>query len=278
MKTQTSIFITLLAIVAVFASCTKDQLKKDHKIDYSLEYIQDEIVLEDLMHDLFLEIEESNLWLDGFKNDRDRSDCRVITIEPEERGVFPKTITIDFGTGCEIKEGLSKKGKIIIEMTAAPYSDEWTKTIRFERYSVNDKSFEGGKNISFNIEGRRGLPTWEIVSRIKIKWDEESSVQQSMQRTRMQTAGFETPRRPMDDSFVMTGTTTGRNRKGQGYATTITEPLFMSKDCRWIKKGAVEFKVRGESDAVLDYGDGTCDDLATFTKDGKTKEIHLRKK
>ena len=263
-------------LMGLMISCTTDEIKEELKVDYSQDFIEDDIVLEDLMEDLFIEIEESNYWLYGFKDGRTDEDCRTITVDPEERDVFPKTITIDYGEGCEIREGLVKRGRIVIEMSAAPNSDEWEKTIRFERYSVNDKRFEGGKNISFKKEGRRDLPTWEIGSRIKIHWDEESFVQQSMVRTRVQTVGFFTPRRPMDDQFIVSGTTTGVNRKGKGYKTTITEPLHSSRDCRWIKKGVIVLNVRGESEAVLDYGDGTCDNIATITRDGEVKEIKLK--
>jgi hypothetical protein len=278
MKPRIINFILISVLIILVSACTKADLKSDLYQDSPWESVQDEILLEDLMEDLFMEIEESNSWFDEIKAGREGNDCRILTVEPAERGVFPKTITIDYGRGCEVKEGFVKKGKIIVEISASPDSEEWTKTIRFARYSVNEKIFEGGKSITFNKEGRRGVPTWAIASRIKIKWDEESFVQQNMTRTRMQTAGFDTPLRPMDDQFIITGTTSGINRKGLGYNTTITEPLYMSKDCRWIKKGVIVFKVRGESESSLNYGEGDCDDLATFTKDGETKEIQLKGK
>lgn len=277
MKNRQLIIIPLVLLIGILTGCNKEQVINDQQAASSQKTVQDEIIIEDLMEDLFLEIEESDYWLNGFKEGRPNVGCRTITVEPEERGVFPKTITIDYGQGCEVKEGVVKKGKIIIEISAAPNSDEWQKTIRFARYAVNDKLFEGGKRITFLRNGRRGYPTWSIQSRIKIHWGEESFIQQNMDRTRFQTAGTETPRRPMDNKFLTVGTTTGINREGKGYKTTITEPLHFSKDCKWIKKGIIEFKIRGESDVTLDFGDGFCDNLATFTKDGVSKEIKLKR-
>ena len=152
MKYKLLVIAPFFLFMGLMISCSTDEIKEELKVEYSQDFVEDDVVLEDLMEDLFIEIEESNYWLDGFKDGRTDDDCRTITVDPEERDVFPKTITIDYGQGCEIREGLVKRGRIVIEMSAAPNSDEWEKTIRFERYSVNDKRFEGGKNISFKKE------------------------------------------------------------------------------------------------------------------------------
>ena len=75
---------------------------------------------------------------------------------------------------------------------------------------------------------------------------------------------------------MLLGTTTGINRAGKAYNTNITEPLHFSRDCHWIKKGIIVFNVRDESEAVLNYGDGTCDNIATISRDGEEKEIKLK--
>lgn len=282
MKKAYSIYFMTAFLMAFAVSCTKmeprDEIVDDLNIETPAAFIQEDIELEDLMEDLFMEIDDLDFWMEGFKSATGDNDCRIVTIDPLERNVFPKTITIDFGAGCEVREGVIKKGKIIIEMSAAPFSEQWQKTIRFDGYSVNDRSFEGGKKISFLKEGRRGLPSWQINSRLKIQWDEESFVQHTSERIRVQTSGFDTPRRPMDDAFIISGEGTGINRQGKGYKKTITEPLHVSKDCRWIKKGVISLQVRGESESVLDYGDGTCDNIATITKDGETREITLKRR
>jgi hypothetical protein len=163
-------------------------------------------------------------------------------------------------------------------MSASPRSEMWSKTIRFRGYSVNDRLFEGGKKISFIREGRRNMPTWNEEERLKISWDDGTFLQRSSERTRVQVRGTETSARPMDDAFMIAGTTTGVTRTGKGFKKTITEPLHVSRDCRWIRQGIVSIAIRGESEAILDYGDGTCDNIATITRDGTTREIKLRRK
>jgi hypothetical protein len=55
---------------------------------------------------------------------------------------------------------------------------------------------------------------------------------------------------------------------------TITEPLLIDRSCEYILSGTVELLRNGET-TTIDYGDGTCDDIATVTINGVTEEISL---
>lgn len=270
------IFVFLLAI-----SCAKEEPKDLIQNNLSTDNINSFVVedeeLEELLDDLFFEIEDSGYWLGGFKSGEDEISCKTISVDPPERGVFPKTITIDFGEGCELREGVIKKGQIIIEMSAQYNADSWEKTVRFKDYWVNDKLIEGGKNISFVKEGRNGKPTWKIKSRMKISKD-DAHIQRNTERTRIQTEGFRTPGKKMDDHFLLAGSSQGINRQGNAFKRSIVKPLHTSRDCKWIKKGSVKIEIRGKSEAILDYGDGMCDNKATVTIDGETKEITLKRR
>jgi hypothetical protein len=62
---------------------------------------------------------------------------------------------------------------------------------------------------------------------------------------------------------------------GKIFSKTITYPLTKTGACRFITEGTVTFARNGEKFAELDYGDGTCDDVATITKDGETRQITI---
>ena len=49
-----------------------------------------------------------------------------------------------------------------------------------------------------------------------------------------------------------------------------------SLGCRFITYGTVLIQAEGRPDAVLDFGDGTCDPEATITINGETYKIRLR--
>jgi hypothetical protein len=96
-----------------------------------------------------------------------------------------------------------------------------------------------------------------------------------MQRVRTWTTGYSTPMNISDDEYSITGTASGINRRGNEYVHTITSPLIAKMNCRWIVQGIIEFVVNSQT-AVLDYGEGECDRIATLTVNGNTYTINLR--
>jgi len=61
------------------------------------------------------------------------------------------------------------------------------------------------------------------------------------------------------------------------FEKVIVEPLVQPEDCDYIASGIIHFVMSGEVAAVLDFGDGTCDQWATVTKDGEAFDIDLLK-
>ncbi len=55
----------------------------------------------------------------------------------------------------------------------------------------------------------------------------------------------------------------------------ITKPLVKITGCDYIVEGTIEYQMNGTVVALVDYGDGTCDNLATKTVDGVTTEFKL---
>ena len=66
------------------------------------------------------------------------------------------------------------------------------------------------------------------------------------------------------------------NLKGNGdFEKVITKPLVKLDDCKFIVEGTIEFLLNGEVIAIIDYGNGECDNIATKTVDGETHEFKL---
>lgn len=67
--------------------------------------------------------------------------------------------------------------------------------------------------------------------------------------------------------------------KGEGkYEKIITKPLVKTDDCKYIVEGTIEYLLDGKTVAIVDFGNGECDDIATKTVDGKTYEFELDNK
>jgi hypothetical protein len=65
---------------------------------------------------------------------------------------------------------------------------------------------------------------------------------------------------------------------GDSYERLITEPLIELGDCRHPVEGILQYSQNETVMAELNYGDGTCDNLATLTTGGETIEIELQGK
>ncbi len=79
----------------------------------------------------------------------------------------------------------------------------------------------------------------------------------------MKTASYEEP------DLLLTG--------GGDFERVITKPLVKPDDCRFIVEGVVEFRKNGETIAVIDFGDGKCDQWAAIKVRGKTRRISLKR-
>lgn len=78
-----------------------------------------------------------------------------------------------------------------------------------------------------------------------------------------------------DDVITMSGTATGTNRNGKDFTVTMNS-IVRNMNCRWISKGTLDITPQDLSTRTVDYGDGTCDDKATFTVNGQTISFTLK--
>ena len=61
------------------------------------------------------------------------------------------------------------------------------------------------------------------------------------------------------------------------YEKIITKPLLKIDNCKYIVEGTIEFHKGDKLLAIIDYGDGSCDNIATKTIDGVTSKFSLDK-
>lgn len=74
------------------------------------------------------------------------------------------------------------------------------------------------------------------------------------------------------------GTASGVNRQGRAFSVNIpqTSPLIKHKSCQYIDKGVMELTPDGFKTRTVDFGNGVCDDNATFTVNGSTVAFKLK--
>lgn len=209
--------------------------------------------------------------------------CFHVSISPLQPGVFPKTVTLDFGNGCSTL-GHTRSGKITTVYTGRLLIPGSSATTTFDNYSIDNLKVSG----TFKITNTATTGTLQKqfaveITDARITRPDGNYAQWSSERTEKQVEGNGTETHK-DDIFSITGSGHGQVKSGNLiflWNSKIVEPLMKKFICRWIVKGQVQ--TRRETlpagspwQATLDYGSGNCDSKATLTVNGQTREISLR--
>jgi len=200
--------------------------------------------------------------------------CFTITVVPNIPHVFPKTVTIDFGNGCLGRDGKYRKGKIVSIYTNPMVVPGARVSTTFVGYYVDSFKIEGThitENTSTtNMQGWKvSVINGKITNVNNGKWRTWNSV-----KNVLQVEGNGTPHFPLDDVYAITGAAAGANSGGHTWSSNISTPLIKKFVCRWIVKGTVRL-TRDGREALLDYGNGDCDNLAILYINGVPHIITL---
>lgn len=187
-------------------------------------------------------------------------------------GGFPKIMTIDYGDSLQLANGHVLKGKIIIVISAAPFISGSTRTVTFEGFSNDSVSISG---TCIKTRTKDPLPKFSENSDLTITLANATTIHRIEQKVRNWIAGSDTEFNPADDVIEITGNLTVSDSKGNEYSKTITTALVKTGVCKFITKGVVEYKNSAGKFAIVDYGNGDCDNKATLTTQAGTSEITL---
>lgn len=209
---------------------------------------------------------------DGLMQQGVEDRCGSITIVPVDPNVFPKVITIDFGTGCTDNDGKFKSGKVIFSVSKIwePGSEI---SIQYDNYKEDAAQLSG--KFTFQNQSTTNGGTYTILAQdIKAADGNGNTLDYDAVQTFTQTAGQATWWDWVDDIYNITGTINAVPTNGETVDWTIQTPLVKANNCYWVSAGTGLLDINGV-EASIDYGDGTCDNKATVTVNGQTYVITL---
>ena len=190
--------------------------------------------------------------------------CATVTLAPNDTVTFPKTVTLDFGTGCTGPDGVTRKGSMTCVYTGRFHTSGTSVTVTFQNYSVNGNTLEGTFVIT-NTSSGNGVSFTTQVTGGKITEANGNSFTWAGTRALTQTAGASTPAVISDDEYTYSGSTTGVNFKGKSFTTT-SQNIVMSTNCKYLLSGTTTiYEGVSRIPYVLDYGSGSCDNTYTLT-------------
>ena len=253
------IIAPILAIL--FMSCQNDELKPNLEPTAVFETLNEYVSVNQIFQDVgnnsgdaVINAENSTTG----KSAKTISVGPVITIEPLDFTIFPKTITINYQSGVLCNDGITRKGIITIVSTDWYANEGSEHTTTFENYYHNDFKVEGthyvknlGKNQDNNLEYS------VIIENGKITTETGKTISYTENSLRTWIAGSSTPLNIWDDRYLLDGTQTGISSEGIEYALTIEDPLHFVLLPRNIKSGILNIDVGTIKDIKLNFTDST---------------------
>jgi|AntAceMinimDraft_16_1070373.scaffolds.fasta_scaffold30209_2 hypothetical protein len=283
---KNKIFYAALAVIIAFSlifnSCRKD---KDENETYDVSAAGDDALAENIFNDIFTQVK------DGMKKTEDTiygskdissimSDSSIITISPcitltiiPFNTTWPKNLIIDFGSSnCQQNppSGRYRRGKILVHCTGRYRTVGSVFTTTVDNYYVDDNKVEGTKtvtNTGYNIDTNLVFSI-HIIDAVITKPNNGGTIHWNSDREREWINGESTILNPWDDEYSITGTQNGISANGKSYNITITSPLNVKIDCRWVRSGTLDLNIQDVPTIAVDYGNGNCDANAVATVNG----------
>lgn len=176
-----------------------------------------------------------------------------------------QTITIDYGEGCEGRNGNTMAGSIFITYTDKLNVAGATKTVEFVDFYVNDIKVEGVRTITNNSMTDTVREFNTTLEGGKLDFGDGTSATRDASWTRTWY---------VDEGLVeLYGGAAGINVSAVDYSSEISagNPLTYSRECyRGLPVSGVKTFTVGDDVSVIDFGDGTCDRTVTITVNGET--------
>jgi hypothetical protein len=198
----------------------------------------------------------------------------AVSIDTAEAG-YPITITIDYGDSTLTNHDRVIRGKVTIEISGPRDTDGSTRTINYINCEIDSIGINGTSVETFNGDGTTTSKK-TTTSLVKFILPDGTVLDRTGTEVHEWLEGLATPMERDDDRIQVTGKIEVKSSTGDTYSREITVPLIRLGDCKNPVEGIVVFTKNGTEIARLDYGSGTCDNLANLTTDGATVEIELK--
>ncbi len=203
----------------------------------------------------------------------------VVTYNPAPN-VFPRTETIDWGTGCTNANGTTRSGKIIRKYSDTLINVDARLIIKYDNYFINGVHIEGkAKIVHIQIPNTNTYKMYQIDRKVTQPNGDFIIYNGELNLLKKIPGDIHFP----PDStgwYKVKGTQSGDEMKaGQSYQWISTidsaHPLIY-KFCSFVTKGKLHVQFTNQSDWFVDFGKVLqCDNLAEVTQDGVTTTVTL---
>ncbi len=273
MKNLAKLFLGLCLVVFA-TSCNKEEensisTTQEMRANAQMDAISDDVskIVDDQFDAQFIDagkIAQTDAYL---------PDCASVVVNINGT-TWTRTITF---TNCEMPNGSILNGQIIVSGNTNPDLQQHIINYSFVDFYHNDVLIEGNRTVTRSLQSTVTLQTIHPVAVMEINmtatFPDGLVATRVGTRTREMVEGFDTTSVWIDNIFSITGSWTTTFPAGTR-TSTITQPLRVRMNCPHIVRGIISV-VGPFGEGTINYGDGTCDNLAVVTINGVEHIITL---
>lgn len=273
--------LSLMVLVLTFTSCsnndevaeTEDVTQSTLEVQRSAEIDQIDSVLGDIVIDAY-EAQESTAERNGVATNssddtfyaKDIPDCVTITVVAQQNY---REVTLDFGTeGCVVNGHLIQ-GQIVFDYTRNPEAQQIMVNYNLIDFYFDAKNVIASRSILKELSNDNGNPQFTHDLSITVIWPNGVQASREGSRIREWVEGFGSGNFS-DNVFEITGDWTATFVNGNTHTYEVITPLRREVICAYFVSGSFDVQ-RTNFGGVFDFGEGECDNQATFTFNNGTE-------
>jgi hypothetical protein len=265
------LMLILLVLGMTFTNCSNDEAVEVSSQDQdtaelarSSEIDEAEALLGDLIIESYeaQEADES----DRLAQQRSIPDCVSITVVLEQGY---RQVTLDFGNeGCTVR-GHLLKGQIIFTYERNPQEQQVRINYELVNFYLNTKNILGSMTLLKQLSNQNGNPQFTHTLDLTVIWLNGTQASRNGVKIREWVEGFGSGLWS-DNVFEITGNWNTTFVNGNTHTHDVVLPLRREVVCYYFVSGSVNVQ-RTNFGGVFDYGNGSCDNQATFTFNNGTQ-------
>jgi len=189
---------------------------------------------------------------------------------------LPFSLTFDWDKGCLGTDNIARKGKITVSLSGKMNIENSIATFSFNNFYTEGYKITGIHRITYKgFNTGSTNPRYSVFTEAKIEFPNQKFMTYRAEYWRILAEGAGTATLD-DDVWRVEGTSRGVTADGLSWSATVNTALVKSAKCHWISKGIMLITPKDQPQYKVDFGDGTCDNKVTVTKEGKTSIIEMK--
>jgi hypothetical protein len=268
MNTIKKMMLAFVVLGLTFTSCSNDDsvVQEEQNEDISEVRLASEIdkassVVGDIIIDTYegQELSESGRFTEGQQRNG-LPDCVTVTVVAQQGF---REVTVDFGTeGCMV-HGHLLKGQIVFSYTRDLEAQQVLITYNLVDFFLDAKNILASKTVLKELSNDNGNPQFTHTLDLTVIWPNGAQASREGVKIREWVEGFGSGVFS-DNVFEITGDWSTTFVNGNTHAYEVLIPLRREVICYYFVSGSVAVQ-RTNFGGTFDYGNGDCDNQASFT-------------